>query len=236
MDKRFWGILVAIAIVFVGIVWISNSKKANAPANGNTNNSQLSNHVTGQGAKGVTLVEYGDYQCPICGAYYPVVKQVSDKYSKDIYFQFRNFPLTSQHPNAFAGARAAEAAGLQNKYWEMHDGLYIQNITYYNSQQKDPSWISSSDPLSYFTEYAKQLGLNVDQFKKDYASDKVNNVINADLKEAARLNLDGTPSFFLDGKPVQLTNVTDSSHRPQLSKFSSLIDAAIAAKASAQKH
>jgi protein-disulfide isomerase len=110
--------------------------------------------------------------------------------------------LTSLHPNAFAGARAAEAAALQNKFWQMHDTLY---------DNQDPNgksgWVASSDPLNdYFVNFAKQIGLNVDQFKTDFASDKVNAIVNADLGEANKLGLTGTPTFFLDGKQVQVNN------------------------------
>jgi protein-disulfide isomerase len=168
----------------------------------------------GQGAKGVTLVEYGDYQCPFCEAYYPTVKQVEQLYDADIHFQFRNFPLTSLHQNAFAAARTAEAAGLQNKFWEMHDALYEAG----NWQL----WSESRNPTDFFNRLAGQLGLNVTQFKQDYASDKVNKLINADLAEGRKLGVTGTPSFFIDGKKVDINN--------DLASFKKIIDAEIAKK------
>ena len=128
-------------------------------------------HVEGNTKSGITLVEYGDYQCPFCGQYFPIVKQVQAEFNDQIAFQFRNFPLVSVHQNAFAGARAAEAAALQGKFWEMHDLLY----------QNQSQWSEGGDPTSFFKQYALQLGLNVDQFNKDYASTKVNNAINADM-------------------------------------------------------
>src|ERR1700754_2500216 len=105
MDKKFLAILGVIAVIVVGAIWITNDKKASAPTNG----SKPSQHVMGSTVTGVKLVEYGDYQCPYCGQYYPIVKQVVQEYQNQIQFQFRNLPLTSLHPNAFAAARAAEA-------------------------------------------------------------------------------------------------------------------------------
>src|SRR4051812_37282318 len=110
MDKRFLGILGAIIIIFIGIFAISQHSSNNSGTNGS--GSQATNHVEGGNAKGVTLVEYGDYECPICEAYYLPLKQAVAQYSSDIHFQFRNLPLTAIHQNAFAAARAAEAAAL----------------------------------------------------------------------------------------------------------------------------
>lgn len=196
MSKQFWAIIVIIVLVLIGVFAFTGNK-----SDTNTN-AQPTNHVEGGGSSGVTLLEYGDYECPFCGQYYPTVKQIEQQYDSLIHFQFRNFPLTSLHPNAFAGARAAEAAALQNKFWQMHDTLY---------DNQDPNgksgWVASSDPLNnYFVNFAKQIGLNVDQFKTDFASDKVNAIVNADLGAANKLGLTGTPTFFLDGKQVQINN------------------------------
>src|ERR1700733_9956637 len=110
MTKQFWAVLVVIILIFVGIFVFSGNKN-----NANTSTSSSAKpteHIEGLGKSGVTLVEYGDYECPYCEEYFPVVKQVQQQYNDQIFFQFRNFPLTSIHPNAFAGARAAEAAAL----------------------------------------------------------------------------------------------------------------------------
>src|SRR3954468_1948534 len=125
MDRRFLGILAVIVIIFIGI--FAFSQHSNDSSSGSSSKTQPTNHVTGEGKKNVTLLEYGDFQCPVCESYYPVVKQVVDQFSQDIHFQFRNLPLVQIHPNAFAAARAAEAASLQGKYWQMHDTLYEQS-------------------------------------------------------------------------------------------------------------
>ena len=200
MDRRFLGILAVIAVVLVG-VFVFSSRSNPTPAS----SSQPTNHVEGQGKAGVTLIEYGDYQCPYCGGYYPIIKQVVSQFSSQIYFQFRNLPLTSLHPNAFAGARAAEAAGLQNKYWQMHDLLYQENQDYYDNGTN--TWVNASNPMNDFDSYAQQLGLNVTKFDNDYASTQVGDVINADIAAFNKTGLsESTPTFFLDGK-----NISDQS-------------------------
>ena len=223
MSKQFLGVIVVVILVFVGI-FIFGSNKSDTPTSKTSSTATLTEHIEGQGKDGVTLVEYGDYQCPYCGEYYPIVKQIEAEYNTQITFQFRNFPLVSIHQNAFAGARAAEAAGLEGKFWQMHDLLYEQNEAYYAGQTAG-SWIGASDPTPYFDADAQELGLNVTQFKADYASDTVNNLVNADMAEGNKLNIDATPTFFLDGKQIQPTESASS--------FQQFINAAIAKKAAA---
>src|SRR5437763_2634055 len=124
MDKRFWVFLAVVDVILGGIYFYNNTHKASSPS---AQHGSVTNHVTGKNTAGVHLTEYGDYQCPACGQYYNPVKQVVAKYGDQIAFQFRNFPLYQIHPNAIAGARAAEAADLQGKFWEMHDRLYDEN-------------------------------------------------------------------------------------------------------------
>ena len=161
MDKRFWAIIGIIFVAFTGII-IANNKSDNTAVDKDGKKAALTtSHYAGKLDSKVTLTEYGDYQCSACKSFYPVTKQVKEKYGDRVRFQFRNLPLTSIHPNAFAGARAAEAADLQGKFWEMHDLLY---------DNQDPSgqtgWVASKDPLSdYFSKYAEQLGLDMTKFK-----------------------------------------------------------------------
>lgn len=206
MDKRFLAVIGVIILVFIGFL-VFRSDDASAPQT----KGKPTNHVKGEGA--VRLVEYGDFQCPACGQYYPVVEEVVDKYASDITFQFRHNPLVSIHPNAFAGSRAAEAASKQGKFWEMYDKLY--------GNQQD--WSSASNPMSYFETYAKQIGINVDQFKKDFGSSAVNNAINADLAEGKRIGVQATPTFVLNGKVIK-------NPQPTVEAFSAVLDKAIADK------
>lgn len=220
MSKRFLAILAAIVIGFVGIYIFSSKHNKAGTSSGNTNSVQPTNHVMGAGSAGVTLLEYGDYQCPVCGVYYPVVKQVVGQMSDKIYFQFRNLPLSSLHQNAVAAARAAEAAGKQNKYFEMHDLLY----------ENQQTWSSSSSPMTFFEGYANQIGLDISKFKTDYASSEVNSLINADMNAFAQTKQEeATPTFFINGVYISNNDLADSNG-PSASKLTDALNRAIAAK------
>lgn len=219
MSKQFLAVIIAVILIFVAIFAFGN-KSTNTPTSGN---GALSQHIEGLGQDHVTLVEYGDYQCPYCGQYFSIVKQVEAQYNNQITFQFRNFPLTSLHPNAFAGARAAEAAALQGKFWQMHDLLYEQNQIYYQSNETVSNWVGASNPQTFFDQYASQLGLNLTKFNQDYTSNEVNGTINADMAEGNKLGINATPTFLLDGKQI---SVGESA-----TEFDSLINAAIAKQA-----
>lgn len=220
MSKRFLAILAAIIVGFIGIYFFSSRhNKAGAPSGG-ASAVQPTNHVMGTGSAGVTLLEYGDYQCPVCGVYYPTVKQVVGQLSNKIFFQFRNLPLSSIHQNAVAGARAAEAAGKQGKYFEMHDILYEQQQT----------WSAASSPMIYFENYATQLGLDVAKFKTDYASSEVNSLINADLDAFSKTKQEeATPTFFINGVYISNSDLADSNG-PSASKLTDVLNKAIADK------
>ena len=99
----------------IGIFALTSKKDDGSTSKGGNNGAALSNNVIGANKMGVTLVEYGDFQCPACGGYHPIVKELVEKYKDDIQFQFRNFPLQQIHQNARAAARTAEAAGKQGK-------------------------------------------------------------------------------------------------------------------------
>jgi protein-disulfide isomerase len=141
-------------------------------------------HVEGPAVAPVTLVEYGDYQCPYCGAAYPVVKRLQKKLGKKLRFVFRNFPLTEAHPYALIAAETAEAAALQGKFWEMHDLLF--------KQQKllKPEVIAS---------WAKKIGLDVDKFGNDIKQGVVEKRIKEDRQSGIRSGVNGTPTFFING-------------------------------------
>ena len=220
MSKKFWLIIAVIAVAFVGLLIYNN--KASNKGSGSSSSGQPSNHLEGNLSSKVKLVEYGDYQCPICGEYFSTVQQIAAKYNTQITFQFRNLPLTSIHQFAFVAARAAEAASLQGKFWQMHDTLYENQNT----------WSQSTNPQAYFDQYAQQLGLNVSKFDTDFASAQVNNTINADLAAFQKTgNEMATPTFFLNGKKLNLADLVDSNG-PSVAKFSTVIDNALKAAGS----
>jgi protein-disulfide isomerase len=200
MDKTKWIIFTLIVVAFFGgIVWISKQNEANSSFNGDANKviqeGAIPDHTYGVKEQKVTFIEYGDYQCPGCGSMYEPVKAMVEQYKGKVTFVFRNLPLTNIHPNALAAATAAEAAGLQGKFWEMHDALY----------QSQDAWKDASvtQREGVFTGYASQLGLNVDQFKKDLTDQKVIDKINRDRSTARKLGVDSTPTFVLNGVVIK---------------------------------
>lgn len=218
MDKRFLAILAVITIAFGGFFIIT--KSSNDDGGSTASNASPTNNIFGKGEKGVTFTEYGDFQCPVCAAYYGPLKEAKQKYEKEIFFQYRHLPLTSIHPNAVAAARASEAAAKQGKFWEMHDKLFEnQNI-----------WKDSSGPLAIFKTYAQDIGLNMQQFESDFASQEINDAINADLQEFKKTGRqESTPSFFINGQPVENSELSNpETGRPDLESISKRIDTAIA--------
>ncbi len=137
----------------------------------------------------VTLVEFGDYECPACDAAYPMVKQLQKDFQGKLNFVFRNFPLYPiPHKNAMIAAEAAESAGAQGKYWQMHDKLY----------ENQGEWGESNDPMSFFLTYAKEINLNIDQFKSDVQANKFQGRINQDIADGNKAGVDSTPTFFIN--------------------------------------
>lgn len=197
MTKQFWAVIAVIILIFVGVFMLTGNKKSSTSTS-TKSSSAASQHIRGSASSGVILVEYGDFQCPYCYQYAPTVNKAVEQFKDQIQFQFRNFPLVNAHPNAFAAARAAEAAGKQGKYWEMHDALYATA----NWQV----WTTATDPTQYFNSYAQQLGLDVTKFKTDFASSAVNDTINADMAEGTKLDVQGTPTYFINGKQVTIKN------------------------------
>ena len=142
-------------------------------------------HIQGKNTAPLELVEYGDYQCPHCGHAYPIIKNIQRNLGADLKFVFRNFPLSEIHPDAFNAAVAAEAAGLQKKYWDMHD------IIFENQQALD---------FENLFLYAKTIGLDLERFKNDIQKNTTTTKVEQDFESGVRSGVNGTPSFFINGK------------------------------------
>ena len=164
-------------------------------------------HVRGNANAPVTLEEFGDFQCGACGAYYPELKKIEAEYGDKLKVVFRELPLVTVHQHALLAAQAAEAAGLQGKFWEMHDKLYENQAT----------WTTKSDLVPVFVDYAKQIGLNTDQFTKDLSGDKVDARITQDGKRAHSFGLFGTPTFFVNGQEAKDENWKPEGLRKMIS-------------------
>ena len=141
-------------------------------------------HIQGPADAAVTLVQYGDYECPYCGAAYPVIKEVQARMGERLRFVFRNFPISTSHPHAERAAEAAEAAAAQGKFWPMHDLLY--------ENQRD-----LRDRALHA--YAEQLGLDVDLFDKELAEHVHADRVHEDFMSGVRSGVNGTPTFYING-------------------------------------
>jgi protein-disulfide isomerase len=141
-------------------------------------------HIQGPGTAAVTLVEYGDYECPFCGQAYPIVKEIQRRLGDQLRFVFRNFPLTQSHPHAEHAAEAAEAAGAQDRFWEMHDYLFE------HQRALDDA---------YLLEYAAALNLDQARFKHDLTVHTFADRVREDFRSGVRSGVNGTPTFFING-------------------------------------
>jgi protein-disulfide isomerase len=141
-------------------------------------------HAQGPADAPVTLVEYGDYECPYCGKAYPVVKEIQERLGDRLRFVFRNFPLNTIHEHAGVAAQAAEAAGAQGKFWPMHDILY--------EHQED---LADAD----LHQYALKVGLEIYQFDSDLSSERFAKRVREDFRGGVRSGVNGTPTFFING-------------------------------------
>ena len=142
-------------------------------------------HIQGSETAPLTLVEYGDYQCPYCAAAHVNVRLVQDQLGPRLRFVFRNFPLTQVHPLAELAAEAAEAAGAQGKFWQMHDALYE------NQPALSPELIVA---------LAQGLGLDMERFNEDLASGRFRERVKRDFMGGVRSGVAGTPTFFINGE------------------------------------
>jgi len=141
-------------------------------------------HIRGPADAAVTLVEYGDYECPHCGRAYPIVKTIQKQMGPKLRFVFRNFPLRESHPHAEQAAEAAEAAGAQGKFWEMHDRLFERQFALDGE---------------YLVEYAGELGRDVARFRTELSSGAYAPRVREDFRSGVTSGVNGTPTFFING-------------------------------------
>jgi protein-disulfide isomerase len=141
----------------------------------------------------VTVEEYGDYQCPPCGLLHPEIKKIQYEYGNRVNFVFRNLPLTKIHKNALVAAQAAEAARVQNRFWQMHDRIY----------ESQNEWKDQENPRQTFIEFAQGLGLDINRFARDMEGAEVQRRLAEDQQHADSLEVVGTPTIFVDGRQLK---------------------------------
>lgn len=229
MNKIAWIIFGAAIVLLIGglVVYsrVTNpgidvgSTNINAFVGASDQNGQIADHTIGNVDSKVIIIEYGDFQCPSCGSAHPHVKTLTEEYKDRILFIFRNLPITSIHPNARAAAGAAEAAGLQGKYWQMFDMIFENQDTW--------SSLDSTKRTDSFTAYADSLELDKDQFLTDLDSEAVKKKISFDeslFKETGFTK--STPTFVLNGTKVDDT-VSSNLVQGNPADFKTLIDKAL---------
>lgn len=208
MSTKTWIIFGVICVALLGgLIAVSRSQKPSVDTSGidansviaaSASNGNIADHIEGSATSQVRLIEYGDFQCTSCGGAHPGIKKIVEDYGDKIGFVFRNFPLTSIHPNALAAATAVEAAGLQGKYWEMHNLLF--------ENQEAWSSLSTDQRTTKFVEYAAQIGVaNTEKYKTALSSEDIGKKISFDQKLGRDLGVSGTPAFFLNGEKVNDT-------------------------------
>jgi protein-disulfide isomerase len=151
----------------------------------------------------VTLEEFGDYQCPPCGQLHPTLTNLKKEFGPNLNFVFRNLPLTAIHKNALLAAQAAEAARVQNRFWEMHDLLY----------ESQKLWSDDANPRPIFLKFARDLGLDTERFDRDLGGEEVKMRIEADQAAAARLGITGTPTILINGRLLRVEATTPEGIR-----------------------
>jgi protein-disulfide isomerase len=191
--KIFAGLgIVTVIIIIAGAFLLGGSpEKNNEPQKPVDKNLLVRSDSNVKGAKTgkVTVVEFGDFQCPACGAAHPVVKQISEEYKEDVTFVFRHFPL-SFHKNAIKAALAAEAAGAQGKFFEMHDLIF----------DNQSEWSESNDAEELFQKYAEELSLDMEKYQADFKNKTGESKINKDRADGNAAGVSSTPTFFINGK------------------------------------
>lgn len=159
---------------------------------------EITDNIKGDPNATVVLTEYSDFQCPACAQFHPVVKDLVAEHD-DLALEYKHFPLISIHPFAVPAAKAAEAAGQQGKFWEMHDKLF----------ENQQVWSRSSNPRAFFSQYAEEIGLDMDQFNRQYGASLIEEHVEGQYDEARELGLTGTPSFLLNGERLEFETFDD---------------------------
>ncbi|MGB0925108.1 MAG: DsbA family protein [Minisyncoccia bacterium] len=183
-----------VALLIISFVVSQNSKKIDPAIIDAVAVTEPAAHLYGNADAPLTLVEYSDFQCPACKNAAPQIKQLLAEYPDKFQLEYRHFPLRSIHPNAQIAAQAAEAAGMQGKFWEMHDMLF----------DRQSEWSESFNPKRFFGDYAVELGMSPERLIYDLESDKVKEIVNAQFDQASEMGLPGTPAFVLDGEQIDM--------------------------------
>ncbi|MEP6818695.1 MAG: thioredoxin domain-containing protein [bacterium] len=192
--RPFLIIAIVLAVAVVGLAFLLGTGRNTESFNSVPNRQSGAKQTHKPSADVVvTLEEFGDYQCPPCGALHPTLKQLKQEFGPSVNFVFRNLPLTGIHKNALTAAKAAEAARMQDHFWEMHDLLY----------ENQDLWKDDINPMPIFWKFAADLGLDTGKFSRDMEDKQVKLRIEADQSAAAELGIIGTPTLLINGRQLR---------------------------------
>lgn len=214
---------IVLLVVIGGSWWLYSSSKAPAANKANTNSQRTNSsapqqqgtpvttreqgaqppHFKGAQNAPVVIEEFADFQCGTCAAVHPLMNEITSTYGSRIKFVFRQFPLTQIHKNAYDAAVASEAAGLQGKFWDM------QNILFQNQQ----NWSNDANARALFADYAGRIGLDVEKFKADMSGMETKQRVDKDLQRGRSMNISGTPSLFINGRPIPFEQLNENGLR-----------------------
>ena len=186
------GLLLGLVLLVFGLIYFTDTPEQDTSAKG-FHSPPESGWVAGNPDAAITLVKYSDYQCPRCAYYHLIVMQLVEELGREFRFNFRHFPLRN-HANAKPAALAAESAGRQGKFWEMHDLLF--------SQQQNWARKPQTEVHEIFLQFAASLNLDVDQFQQDFTSQEIFDKVANDYLEGRRAGVRSTPTFFLNGTKI----------------------------------
>lgn len=209
MTKKTWIIFAVLCLAILGgLIYLSRQNSIDvsnvdehAVQQASDQNGQIGDHTFGNMDSKVVLIEYGDYQCSGCVAAYPIVKQIVQKYKDQMGHVFRNYPLYTSHPNAFAAAATAEVAGQQGKYWEMHDKLYETQSSWSN--------LRGEDRTAYFANLLSDIGADNSNLADKLTSSEIKRKVDFDQALGEKAGVRGTPSLYINGKDVGNQDVKD---------------------------
>ena len=192
-------VIIVLAVAVAGAAAFYFSRQSNEATNTSDSASAPLQKTGGGRFRGpenarITLVEFGDYQCPSCKAYHPVVQELLARYPQQVRLEFHHYPLISIHPNAMAASMAVEAAGEQGKYWEMHDLVF----------ELQDQWSRSPNPEPDFLAMASRLGLNQNSFMQAMRSPQLQDRVLQDVVRAREAQVEAVPTFFIDGKKISV--------------------------------
>ena len=182
-------IYLGLGVIVVSAILISVLRGVMQPAP-SVDEVVAADHVKGNPDAPITIVEYSDFQCPACEAQYKSIKEVWAPIKSSVRFVYRHFPLTNIHPHALTAAYYSEAAGMQGKFWEMHDFMF----------ENQNRWTGTKEIKPVFDGYVKQLGLDAEKFAVDLKSDAVKSKVASDMQSAKKAQVASTPSLYLNGE------------------------------------